>query len=477
MKATGQTCRTNSVRISQNPWPSFWGRTIVCQKSPPLWLSSWGDPQNHELPVGTGCLDNEWGLCYRDFPMRKLMSTFAMKLIPVFAIAMSGCSFLGISETLNSEVMGDSGTIYVIPSERRVFEIHARESGKTLPKDSDDDILPEEIFEILKKEADKPPEKGLEILERENDQHAKNDLTKSAGYVVCSEPFPDIAMSTAFKFIMQETSGNKASHEVSTKALELAGRTQIVLLAREFIASNCRARANGWITNKTFQSNQRRILVQIKEMIAVDKSEAEAPTKKAEADAKIAEAEAKKAADEKAEAEAKAQIAEAEAKKAADEKAEADAKIAAAKKAADEKAEAEAKAQIAEAEAKKAADEKAEAEAKARIAEAEAAAKKAEADAKIAAAKKAADEKAEAEAKAQIAEAEAKKAEAEADAKIAADEKAEAEAKARIAEAEAAAKKAEADAKIAAAKNSRRREGRSRGQSPNSRSRSQESRS
>lgn len=197
--------------------------------------------------------------------MRKLMSIFVMNLMPVFALAMSGCSALGISEPLRSEEMGDSGTIYLVPSERRILEVHARGSDAVPPKDTDD-VSP-----------------------------------KSAGYVVCSEPFPDIAMSTALK-LAQKTSGNELSQEASRSALPLEGRTQVVLLAREFIASNCRARANHWINNDTFESNQEKILEQIAGMIAVDKS--------------TSEAQAKLADDKKAQAETQAKIAEAEARKA-----------------------------------------------------------------------------------------------------------------------------------------------------------------
>ena len=41
----GEKCRGNSVRISQNPWPSFWGRAIAVENSPSKWTVLWGEGQ------------------------------------------------------------------------------------------------------------------------------------------------------------------------------------------------------------------------------------------------------------------------------------------------------------------------------------------------------------------------------------------------------------------------------------------------
>lgn len=129
---------------------------------------------------------------------------------------------------------------------------------------------------------------------------------KNADYIVCSEPVPDVAMSNALKLALDASStqsaetaattgddnvsgsvsnalGLKGNSDASTTALELAGRTQIVLLAREFISSNCKARANGWINDNDFKASQEKIVAQISAMISTDKEKAQAEKAKAEA--------------------------------------------------------------------------------------------------------------------------------------------------------------------------------------------------
>lgn len=171
-------------------------------------------------------------------------------------IALSGCSVLSPQkpQQISSEAIGVNGDLYSIPANLRTIDIR-------------------------KKDAD---------------------------YIVCSEPVPDIAMSNALKLALDasntqsaETSsttgddsasgsvsnalGLKGSSDASTTALELAGRTQIVLLAREFISSNCKARANGWITDKEFRDDQAKIVEQIAAMITTEKEKAQADKAKAEA--------------------------------------------------------------------------------------------------------------------------------------------------------------------------------------------------
>lgn len=66
------------------------------------------------------------------------------------------------------------------------------------------------------------------------------------------------------------------------EALELAGRTQVVLLAREFLCRNCEARANGWLKDEQFYASQDKIITQIADMIKADKAKAETDKAKAE---------------------------------------------------------------------------------------------------------------------------------------------------------------------------------------------------
>jgi len=133
------------------------------------------------------------------------------------------------------------------------------------------------------------------------------DVRKNnADYIICAAPMPDVAMSNVLKLALDATQeqganisskskddenfseiknslGLTGSSESSTTALELAGRTQIVLLARDFLYSNCEARANKWLSNEEFKTSQDKILNQISNMILTDKTKAEAEKAKAKA--------------------------------------------------------------------------------------------------------------------------------------------------------------------------------------------------
>lgn len=194
--------------------------------------------------------------------MKKLLILFA-------AISLSACSALSPQKPHNiqSDAIGTAGNLYTIPANLRVLDVR-------------------------KKDAD---------------------------YIVCSEPAPDIAMSNALKLALDATDtqsanastttgddstsgsvsnalGLKGSSDASTTALELAGRTQIVLLAREFISSNCKARANGWITDADFKAYQMKIVDQISDMINTDNEKAKAEKAKAEAVGAVVKAELDKKA-------------------------------------------------------------------------------------------------------------------------------------------------------------------------------------
>lgn len=133
-------------------------------------------------------------------------------------------------------------------------------------------------------------------------------------FVSCAEPGPDVALSDTFRLITGITSdisasantganqstsaGRKASLnndlQTSTTALELAGRTQTVLLARELLYRTCEAAANGWIDGAAVAKQQQDIISQIKDLIKTDstkadtaKTNADTAKVKAEADAKL----------------------------------------------------------------------------------------------------------------------------------------------------------------------------------------------
>jgi hypothetical protein len=117
----------------------------------------------------------------------------------------------------------------------------------------------------------------------------------TGSFITCAEPGPDIALSDTFKLITGVTSdtssavnsadgastsaGNKTGLsndlQTSTTALELAGRTQTVLLAREFLYRTCEAASNGWIEKKGVADAHASILNNITSLIETDKKKAE----------------------------------------------------------------------------------------------------------------------------------------------------------------------------------------------------------
>ncbi|MDD5395614.1 MAG: hypothetical protein PHE17_21545 [Thiothrix sp.] len=119
--------------------------------------------------------------------------------------------------------------------------------------------------------------------------------TSAGSFISCAEPGPDVAMSDTFKLITGITSdtsstinggggksasaGNKVALnndlQTSTTALELAGRTQTVLLAREFLYRTCEAASNNWITGAQVNAAHTEILKQITGLIETDKKKAE----------------------------------------------------------------------------------------------------------------------------------------------------------------------------------------------------------
>jgi len=128
-------------------------------------------------------------------------------------------------------------------------------------------------------------------------------------FVSCAEPGPDVALSDTFKMITGITSDTSASAsngtnnsstsatnksgisndlQLTTTALELAGRTQTVLLAREFMFRTCEAAANGWIDSVVVKDNHTKIIDGITNLIKSENTKAETARTKAETDAKVA---------------------------------------------------------------------------------------------------------------------------------------------------------------------------------------------
>lgn len=108
---------------------------------------------------------------------------------------------------------------------------------------------------------------GLRILNiTEKDENSK-------GFLFCAEPFSDVALSDTFRLINSfKSNGTDSSRELETNAtaLELAGRTQVVLLAREFLYRTCEAAANGWLDASAVKLNHVAIIIQISSMLEQD---------------------------------------------------------------------------------------------------------------------------------------------------------------------------------------------------------------
>lgn len=152
---------------------------------------------------------------------------------------------------------------------------------------------------LSQKEADLAPSRITanigEMVTLPSQLRTITNKTKEGAYISCAEPGPDVATSDTFKFITGITTdtststksadgssasaGNKIGinndFQTSTTALELAGRTQTVLLAREFLYRTCEAASNGWIAAKDVAAAHESILKNITTLIETDKKKAD----------------------------------------------------------------------------------------------------------------------------------------------------------------------------------------------------------
>lgn len=134
---------------------------------------------------------------------------------------------------------------------------------------------------------------------------------KDNSFIACSEPGPDVALSDTFKLVTGISADNSTGAtdgttnssanstqkigvnndlQASTAALELAGRTQVVLLAREFMFRTCEAASNGWLTSEIVQKNHEKVIDNITKLIESDKAKADTAKAKAETVASAAAA-------------------------------------------------------------------------------------------------------------------------------------------------------------------------------------------
>jgi hypothetical protein len=118
---------------------------------------------------------------------------------------------------------------------------------------------------------------------------------------ICSEPVPDVAMDALAKFSasLKETAASGLSieptlaYEMNVKAVELAGRTQLVLLAREMMFRACELSLNNR-DNETAKKMFDKIVDVIDKMATTDQTKADAAKTNAEKDKLDAIVKAKK---------------------------------------------------------------------------------------------------------------------------------------------------------------------------------------
>jgi len=114
----------------------------------------------------------------------------------------------------------------------------------------------------------------------------------------CAEPVPDVALESIQKLIgnikltlpQQETVGVDLTSDLTVKAIELAGRIQLLLIAREMLYRACEMSVNH-PTKVSDAMEMYKIVVQlIKDLGQAEKTQAEANLKKREAELNNAKA-------------------------------------------------------------------------------------------------------------------------------------------------------------------------------------------
>lgn len=104
---------------------------------------------------------------------------------------------------------------------------------------------------------------------------------------VCAEPVPDVALENLQKLSAnlnaKLTSGDEGginvSSEISTKIIELAGRTELLLLTRELLYRVCELEGNRNIDSNAAEELYSRVMDLVLEIAAADKTQAEANLK------------------------------------------------------------------------------------------------------------------------------------------------------------------------------------------------------
>lgn len=95
----------------------------------------------------------------------------------------------------------------------------------------------------------------------------------------CAEPPPDVALDRALKTAAKAKSQNiegELNAELSSKAIQLAGRSQIVLLARELLYRTCEMSLNGKLTDGQINDNYNKVINLISQLGAAEMDDSSA---------------------------------------------------------------------------------------------------------------------------------------------------------------------------------------------------------
>ena len=114
-------------------------------------------------------------------------------------------------------------------------------------------------------------------------------LTPNSNLRFCAEPAPDVALETIQKLTADlkasSSAGNTAegslSSEFSTKVIELAGRTQLVLIAREMLYRACELSLNSPTDTATSVKLYNKVAELIERLGKIDQTKADADLAKA----------------------------------------------------------------------------------------------------------------------------------------------------------------------------------------------------
>jgi hypothetical protein len=98
-------------------------------------------------------------------------------------------------------------------------------------------------------------------------------LTDTTKIRYCAEPAPDVGISSTKNFTVKPPEGAEGNIELSDTALELGGRTALVLLAREMLYRACEASINGGDSTSLADSLYLNAILAIRELGTAAKAE------------------------------------------------------------------------------------------------------------------------------------------------------------------------------------------------------------